>query len=510
MSEKKTILRSTTTVMLVMLCSKLLGFLRQAAIAGVFGSNSSTDIYFISNEFMVNVSGAFTTALTTALVTVYIAIAAKDGKKSAGQLASRVLTMFLMAAAILLLFLDVFANQVGSLLAPAYDAAQLQQLAHYLRLFSAAFIFSAIQSIYAAVLNANNIFVPGKLYGVVFSPLAILAIVLWGDALGISALVYAYYLANVLQIIFLHVRCRGLYSFRPSLSVRDERLKQVGRLALPILISNVVIQFDGVVDKAICSYLGSGVASAYTYAHTLEQFVTGTFTATITMVLLSRFASLAAENDSQNMRLTLEKSVSAMILILAPVTLIAMLCAGDIVTVVYMRGEFTAENVTVTAMALLGFAIGFPLVALREIMIRVHFAYQKTQLPMVISICSVVLNIVLSLILSQFVGILGVTAATSLSSILSVVLLVLSVRRFLPEFRFFSCWRALVKCALSLLPTAAVVLLVSRFSSLPPFPRTVVEIILGCCVYVLALLVLRCQELLSLLQAAKAKLRKPQ
>jgi putative peptidoglycan lipid II flippase len=508
MSGKKTIIKSTTAVVLVMLCSKLLGFLRQAAIAGVFGSNSSTDIYFISSEFMINVSGAFTTALTTALVTVYIAIAATDGKKSAGQVASRVLTMFLMAAAVLVVVLDLFANQVGSLLAPAYDAARLQQLTHYLRLFSAAFIFSAFQSIYAAVLNANEIYVPGKLYGVVFSPLAILAIVLWGDCLGISALVYAYYLANVLQIIFLHVRCRGLYSFRPSLSFQDERLKQVGRLALPILISNVVIQFDGVVDKAICSYLGNGVASSYTYAHTLEQFVTGTFTATITMVLLSRFASLAAKHDGENMRLTLEKSVSAMILILAPVTLIAMLCAGDIVTVVYKRGEFTAENVTVTAMALLGFAIGFPLVALREIMIRVHFAYQKTQLPMVISICSVALNVVLSLVLSRFVGILGVTAATSLSSILSVVLLVMTSKRYLPEFRFFSCWRTLLKCAGALAAAAAVVVLIGRMSPLSAFLRTVVEIVSGCCVYVLALLVLRCRELLELLQAAKGKLRK--
>ena len=69
MTKSNTILKSTTAVMLVVLFSKLLGFVRQTLVAGVYGSNDVTDIYFISSEFMVNVSGAFTTALTTALVT---------------------------------------------------------------------------------------------------------------------------------------------------------------------------------------------------------------------------------------------------------------------------------------------------------------------------------------------------------------------------------------------------------------------------------------------------------
>lgn len=507
MSGKKTIIKSTTVVVLVMLCSRMLGFVRQAAIAGVFGSNISTDIYFISNEFMSNVSGAFTAALTTALVTVYIAVAAKDGKKAAGEVASRVLTMFLIMAVVIVLVLDIFGYQVGGLLAPAYDSQNLESLAHYLRLFSAAFIFSAFQSIYAAVLNANDSFVPGKLYGLVFNPIAIFSIIFFGDALGLSALVYAYYIANVIQILFLHIRCRGLYSFRPSLSLHDPRLLQVGRLALPILISNVVIQLNGVIDKAICSYLGDGVASAYTYANSLEQFVTGTFTATITLVLLSRFASIAAENDSENMKKTLEKAVSAMIIILTPVALITILSSEDIVTLVYKRGEFTSEDVTVTAMALSGFALGFPLVALREIMVRVHFAYQKTRIPMMISLCAVALNIALSIVLSRFVGILGVTVATSLSAILSIVLLVITSKRYLPEFAFFACRKTMFKCAAALLACAGGVVLAEHLFA-GVLLRTAMEIVFGCGFYGAALILLRCQELTELFKDVKNKLRK--
>ena len=508
MEKKNTrsILGSSTAVIAVMLCSRILGFLRQATIAGVFGACLETDIYFISSEFAVNVAGALSVALTTALITVYIAVAAEEGREKAGTLASRVLSLFLMMAALLLILLDAFAPQVGLALAPKYsDPGQRAELAKYLRLFSVTFLFTAFQSIYSAVLNANDIFVPGKLYGVVFNPIAIFAVLVLGDRLGVLALVYAYYVANIIQMFLLYFRARKHFSFRPSLNFRDPQLRQVLYLALPILLSNIVILLNDVIDKAICSYLGEGIASNYTYAHSLEQFVTGTFTATITLVLLSRFAGLAADGDDTGLEKLLRQAVSSMLLILAPVSLIAILCAGDIVTLVYLRGRFTAEDVRVTALALSGFSVGFPLVAFREIMIRVHFACQKTKWPMVISTVSVILNMILSVLLSRFLGIFGVTFATSVSAALATVLLVRSVKSMLPEYRFFSMGSSLPKCVMALvlcgmtawgtgmLPVSAVLI------------RTLVRVLAGCAVYVLALLVLRCRELTELIAALRQR-----
>ena len=508
--NSRSILGSSAAVIAVMLLSRALGFLRQAVIAGVFGASVGTDVYFISSEFAVNVAGALASALTTALVTVYIAVAAREDRDKAGQLASRVLTLFLMIAALLLVLLDLFAPQVGFALAPKYDdPAQRAELAKYLRLFSVTFLFTAFQSIYAAVLNAGDIFVPGKLYGVVFNPIAIFSILVLGDRLGVLALVYAYYVANILQMFLLYLRARKRFSFRPSLNFRDPHLRQVGYLALPILFSNIVIQLNGVIDKAICSYLGVGMASDYTYAHTLEQFVTGTFTATITLVLLSRFASLTAQGDHRAMNDLLRRAVTSMLLILAPVALIAILCARDIVTLVYMRGKFTARDVTATALALCGFSVGFPLIAFREIMIRVHFAYQKTRRPMVISTASVALNMVLSLLLSRFFGIIGVTVATSASAALATALLVRSVKAELPDYRFFAMGPSLWKCAAALVVSGLAVWGLGLFlpAGLPILIRAGTRILGGCLVYVLVLLALRCGELTELLTLAREKLK---
>ena len=501
----KSFLKASSGVAAVMLLSKALGFLRQSMVANVYGSNTATDVYFVSSEFTTNLAGAFTTALTTALVTVYISVALRQGKEAAGKLASRVLSLFLLGAGAAVVVLVLFAPQVGRLLAPAYGPKQLDMLAHYLRMFSAAFLFSAFQSIDAAVQNANDIYVPGKLYGVIFNPVAIFCMLLLGEKLGLSALVYAYYAANLIQVILLRLRCRGLYRFVPSLGARQADVVQVWRLALPVLVSNVVIQFNGIVDKAICSYLGEGMASSYTYASTLEQFVTGTFTATISLVLLSRLVALAAGEDQQGMLRTLTQASTMMVLILAPVALITVLSAGDIVSLVYHRGAFTPENVQSTTLALLGFAVGFPIIALRELLIRVHFAYQQTKGPMVISIVAVVCNITLSILLSIPFGVLGVTAATSLSAVLSVALLARGVRKQLPGFRLFARPGRYGKCLAAMVVSGAAVLAVGRLGVASVLVRTVLKLAAGCGVYFVAIVGLHYPEVRAFLRARRTR-----
>ena len=74
MKKNKTILGSAVLVMIVMLGSKFLGFIRQTVIAACYGSDVNTDIYFMSSDFMIGLSGALLSSLTTALVTISLYI----------------------------------------------------------------------------------------------------------------------------------------------------------------------------------------------------------------------------------------------------------------------------------------------------------------------------------------------------------------------------------------------------------------------------------------------------
>lgn len=496
MIKKKTVVGAAAIVMAVMLGSKVLGFLRQVIIASVYGANFETDIFFMSSEFMSGLSSALISSLITALVTVYIDVSVKKSKKEANGVASKMLILFLMISGALVLLTNLFAPQIAKVLAPTFSAEQTAKLIRYLRLFSAAFIFTAIQSAFVAVLNANDSFAPGKFYGLLYNPIAIIMVMAFHQNLGINALVIAFFAANICQTILVYFLSRKEYRFSPSFSFKDGYVRQLIFLSLPLLMGNIFIQLNIIIDKALCSTLGEGVASNYSYANSLEQFVTTTITATISLILLSKYATLVAEGDEGMVMQTFKRSLSGLILLLAPVVAVVIVLAGDIVGIVYLRGEFDLAAAKQTAYALVGFAPGLVLVAVREMYIRLHFSYQDTKMPMIASLLSCVLNGILSFLLARWIGVIGVSLATSASVVLTIVMLNRSIKKYLPQFKFISMMPLLAKVSIaSVAGGACAYFACALMDGIHMILRFGCGVLICGGIYLMVLCLLRCEDL---------------
>lgn len=506
MKKNNTVIGSAVLVMIVVLASKFLGFLRQVVIASSYGSNLNTDIYFLSSDFMISLSGALLASLTTALVTIYIDISIKKNKESANAVASKMLTLFLLVGGVFILLTNLFTPAIAKILAPSYTQEAHNTLVSYLRIFSVTFIFTSFQSIYAAVLNANNSFVPGKLYGIVYNPIAIVMVLLFAGRLGINALVIAYFLGNICQTLLLKYLCHDTFSFRPSLDFKDSNIKHLIILSLPLLLSNIFIQLNGIVDKAICSVLGEGIASNYSYAYTLEQFITATITATLSLILLSKYATYVAQKNTEMVIKTFKESLSGLIILLVPITIVACVMSPEIVKIVYMRGQFDETAAYHTSRALIGFAVGFGLIAIREMYIRLHFSYQDTKMPMISNIAAVVLNAVLSFILAKYIGVLGVSLATSLSVILTIFLLNKSIKKYIPDFRFSSMYKLLIKLTIACVVTVLFTLGLKEIINTPLIIKFVICAVGALIVYGVSLIALNCEELFSLISQIKSQI----
>lgn len=506
MEKRKTVLGSAVLVMIVVLGSKFLGFIRQIVIASTYGADMNTDIYFVSSEFMINLSGALLASLTTALVTIYIDIAVKKSKDEANELASKMLTLFLGASLIFIVLINLFAPYIASVLAPSYEEIAHNTLIKYLRFFSITFIFTAFQSIYAAVLNANNSFVPGKLYGIVYNPIAIIMVALFASSYGIKALIMAYLLGNIAQTLLLKFLSRNTFKFRPSFDIKNKTVRHLVMLSLPLLLSNIFIQLNGIIDKAICSGLGEGYASNYSYAYTLEQFITATITATISLILLSKYATYVAEGNTKMVIKTFKESLSGLIILLVPITVVAVSLSYDIVSIVYLRGEFDLTAARQTSDALIGFCVGFGLIAIREMYIRLHFSYQDTKMPMLSNVAAVVVNAVASIILSKFMGIMGISLATSISIILTIALLNKSVKKYIPDFKFISLLKLIVKVLVACVPVFLVCEVLKGILPFNPILRFLICSLCAVVIYVIDLIILRCNEFFEFFVTVKGQI----
>ena len=194
------------------------------------------------------------------------------------------------------------------------------------------------------------------------------------------------------------------------------------------------------------------------------------------------------------------------ILLLAPITVVAGAMSYEIVSIVYLRGQFDTTAALYTSYALVGFCLGFIPVAIREMYIRLHLAYQDTKTPMRANITAVILNAVLSIILAKYAGIIGISAATSLSVILTVIILNKSCKRYIPDFKFFSIGKLLIKTVIASLLAFAVIMILKDILKTPLLIKFVLSAVSAIAVYLVSLIVMRCNELKDFITIIKSQI----
>ncbi|MGB4150419.1 MAG: lipid II flippase MurJ, partial [Limnochordia bacterium] len=190
-----------------------------------------------------------------------------------------------------------------------------------------------------------------------------------------------------------------------------------------------VNEINVLVDRTLASRIAVGGISALNYARRLNGFVQGLVVVSLTSVMFPIISKMAAAENIKGLKQTVNEAMASMSLLIIPATIGAMVFAEEIVALLFGRGAFTAEAITMTGNALFYYSIGMIAFGLRDVLSRAFYALQDSKTPMINATIGVVLNIALNIILSRYMGIGGLALATSISAIVAVVLLFTSLRR---------------------------------------------------------------------------------
>ncbi|MBN1623035.1 MAG: polysaccharide biosynthesis C-terminal domain-containing protein, partial [Clostridia bacterium] len=105
-----------------------------------------------------------------------------------------------------------------------------------------------------------------------------------------------------------------------------------------------------------------------------------------------------------------------------------------IVRLFYERGAFTQADTQAMVSALAFYSIGITAVCIADLLTKAMFSMKDTKTPVKISLGAVVLNIILNIILSGFMGHNGLALATSLASLFSMILLLVFFKKMSEGF----------------------------------------------------------------------------
>lgn len=451
--SNRQILRAAMVVVLGFLASGVLGLVRTAVFSGIFGAGDALDAFYaaqrIPEMLFVLVAGG---ALGSSFIPVFARFSVDD-EADAWRLASAVMTCAVLLATLLALILALLAPIIVPALLVPGRSPELQALTTSLTqwMLATVIIFS-VSGLLMGILNARQLFVLpalalsmnnlGQIFGALFlTPVFVnaLADTMSPDTAGTYGLAVGAILGAVLHLA---IQLPGLPRIGAKLRFLPDPhvpgVRDVLVLMLPRVLGLAVVQINFLVNVNLASGMVSGSQTALTTAWVLMFFALGVIAQSMGTALFPSLSALAAQKDIDGFKDRLANALRGVLFLAFPATVGMIMLGQPAISVLFERGEWTAESTAATAWALSFFALGIAGHALLEVLSRAFYALEDTKTPVLIGVASMVANIVLSLIFIRFIGdpdslsrgpFAGLALSNSLTTLLEGIALWLLLRR---------------------------------------------------------------------------------
>lgn len=425
----------------LIILAKLVGFVKQMVVAGLFGTTLETDLINLSQGFIGNIQYVLVQTLVTSFVSVYIYTKQNSEEKAQTFTISAVKAFTLITAGVaVLVFLG--APWLARFIAPSYSVESTAALSSYLRLFSPALILFVWIAAFQALLNANKHFIPGEMVGLNQSLIIIGIVVLFHKQMGVSTLVVSFFLYTVWNVLFLSFQSRGYWRLSRGNPFAEQSVRELLRMTLPLLLGYSLVYVNQMVDKILSSGLGAGAVTSLEYGAVLSNLI-GTFIGSFSSIFFSYVTTRISSGEHKSAAYLANQTTLLLTIVFLPISILTVVCSQDIVTIAFGRGAFNADSIRMTSAALAGYGFSFVPLAFREVYSRFQYGYKNSRQPMINSSIGIVANIVLSILLCPRYGVLGVTFASSVSVALCGALNMLFARRHNSSLRLRDLLRQL-------------------------------------------------------------------
>ena len=445
---------------LAVLCSRLLGLVREVLFAGLFGAGRNMDAFFIAFKAPNLLRDLFAEgALSTAFITVFSKKIQEGGPHAAWPLAAKMATLTVIFMSIITLLGIFFADGIIGILAPGFDAEKAALTVWLTRLMFPFILLVSLAALVMGMLNARDVFGIPAMASSFFNIGSILGGLGFGYLLdpgfgprALTGLALGTLLGGLLQLgIQLPSLWKAGFRFVPDFRWRDSGVRQVLRLMLPSVIAASAVQVNVMVNSIFASYLEDGAVSWLQFAFRLMQLPLGIFGVAIATVTLPVVSKIAAGGDFGHFRETLGRAMRLAVFFTVPSAVGLALLAEPIIGLIYERGKFTSWETLRTAQALQWYALGLIGYSCIKVLAPSFYALDRRWVPMLVSFGSIALNILLNYVLIFQVGLghRGLALSTALSATANFALLYWVMRRQLGglDTKFFIT--SLAQCGLA-------------------------------------------------------------
>ncbi len=427
------IAKSAGTVSIAVMCSRILGLIREQIFAGMFGAGYAYDAFVVAFRIPNLLRDLFAEgALSAAFITVFTDYDTNRTKEETWMLASNVLMFFGILLSLLTLSGIFFADPLVSLLASSFAEIEgKKELTTLLtRIMLPFLVVISLAAVVMGILNSRGKFFIPALASAFFNLGSIvggvtLALILprFGQP-AIVGMAVGTLLGGILQLsIQFPALAQTGFKFTPRLRLKDPGLKRVITLMIPAVIGLSPTQINIFINTNFASSCAEGSVSWLNYAFRLVQLPIGLFGVALAIAAMPVLARHAAEKDIDGLKETMVSSLTMVFSLTIPATIGLILLSDPIIRIIFERGAFTSYDTLATANTLTLYAIGLFAYSANKILVPVFYALEDTKYPLIASFLAVASNILIITLTIDTLQHLAIALSVSCSMIINFIFL---------------------------------------------------------------------------------------
>lgn len=400
------------------LMSRVLGLARDILFAAYLGSGPVGEAFWVAfslpNMFRrFFAEGAFNMAFVPMFSKKHQA--GEDAQAFAQEAMSGLVSILFVLTVVAFLAMPVFVFAMAS---GFYGDERFDLAVTYGRIAFPYILFISLAALLSGVLNATGRFAAAAAAPLLLNVI-LCAVMVWvartGADIGV-ALAWGVLVAGVAQLTLVWVAAaRAGYRLIPSRPRLSPEMKRLAMIAFPAVLAAGVVQVNLLVGRQVASHSEAGSITWLMLADRINQLPLGVVAIAIGIVLLPDLSRRLAAGDSEGGRNAFNRAFEFALMLTVPAAVAFVIVPMPIISVIYERGAFGADDVAYTAVTLAIYALGLPAFVIQKVLQPLYFAREDTRSPLRYALVAMVVNAVIAIGLMPFIGFLAAAFATTVA-----------------------------------------------------------------------------------------------
>ena len=441
------LLRSGAIFSAMTMISRVLGLVRDAVFARYFPVDGAYEAFLVAFRIpnllrRLVAEGAFSLA--------FVPVLSEYKKKRTPEELKDLIDHVAGTLGVILLVISVIGIIASPLIISGFAAgfegkagARPELAVDLLRITFPYILFISLSALIAGILNTFHHFAIPSLTPVLLN-IVLIASAIWAAPLfadPVTALAWGVLLGGIVQLAFQlpFVHRLGLLP-KPKFKRGHKGVKKIMKLMAPAIVGSSAAQINLLLNTFIASFLAVGSMGWLYYSDRFVELPLALFGVAIGTVILPKLSqdyadSNAAQGESGFSK-TLDWAMRLGMLIALPATVGLVILAMPILATVIGYGAFTWQDVQMSTLSLMTYALGLPAFILVKILAPGFYSRQDTKTPVKIGLIAIAANMLLNvaIVLPWFMGgyagaHAGLALSTALAAYINAGLLLYLLRK---------------------------------------------------------------------------------